>query len=1004
MYMESFLQPLMAKEQNITLCTAFVIYSSLRLEWVTVPCTQRFSRVLLICERPYAASKPAWVNHPRVLGRQYVECADDWAMIDGLCYQMFNIPRNITISCSGLPARCHTYAADLTFLPESGLQKDQRELEYFFSWLRMPNELIIGKVDSEAGGECPVWRIQRSIVYFIFNAKQHGNSSKSFICHQEAVLTTLGCGIQHFLCNDGTCILSHYECDGVMDCPDASDEMECEHVCNFITEKSTNESVRVSLCYDACSPGDCICHDLYYQCPFHGGCIAASKLCDGKTDCKDGQDERMCPTISRFPPARVSEEKRHFNCSSTGSIIPAEFVNDLIPDCPGYVPDDEVLLLDFWHGKLSWTARRAKCPETSTACVKGFELRCYPRSRICVFEVEPGLKRIIKHCRNGGHLANCSAHVCPSMYKCPQSYCIPLSYVCNSFADCPHGEDELDCKMIVCPGLLRCRHDDICVHPNAVDDLQADCPRSKDDESLSGMLECPNGCQCLGLAIACHDMHWTNIPPISQNTRKITIVGNNFLGSLTLKFPNAIFINLTDNEIPDLSNLRFSFLGTLVHLVLARNSIRGVATKQFASLGYLEVLELQENPIQTISPFSFCGLSSLHSLNISHLRLQTINQNVFYGLQMLAHLDLSHNHIKSLEKNVFAEVRMSLKSLHVTANPLEHADIHSFTGLPNLQHLVVDSESYCFYLAQTVKCTYTEVYGKDCCKLIKSKPLEIISLIIFGAVIGVISASVSFSCTRVRHRTGRLLNIAYALAYLHTVLYTVYSPLVSLYYGTTFALYRPIFVKSYHCVGIGLIFYIFRHITLGVLVLGSMHRYEVVSQPFRNHGQSVRWYAFALAGMFVIMLVSYCVPLYLIKDRFLGLGSACLTFPVSNRQQSWVYFLVEYAVLDFVLHALAVLFPSMMVVAIRHSSCILATAKVGKVKILAIKRGLIFACFQTGSFLVSLVMQILAVSLEFGDQETVAMALVFSVQLLLEPVFFTFSTRSFRDWILRRHN
>ena len=46
------------------------------------------------------------------------------------------------------------------------------------------------------------------------------------------------CLTGHFACLDGTCILERYVCDGMSDWPDASDEVDCEHVCLFFNKDS----------------------------------------------------------------------------------------------------------------------------------------------------------------------------------------------------------------------------------------------------------------------------------------------------------------------------------------------------------------------------------------------------------------------------------------------------------------------------------------------------------------------------------------------------------------------------------------------------------------------------------------------------------------------------------------------------------------------------------------------------------------------------------------------
>ena len=88
----------------------------------------------------------------------------------------------------------------------------------------------------------------------------------------------------HFMCNDNTCILSAYVCDGYADCSDNTDEINCTGVCT-----QGNDT-----CYHACVSTACVCSDMYYHCLSHE-CIPLTFLCDNWQHCEDSSDENNCP-------------------------------------------------------------------------------------------------------------------------------------------------------------------------------------------------------------------------------------------------------------------------------------------------------------------------------------------------------------------------------------------------------------------------------------------------------------------------------------------------------------------------------------------------------------------------------------------------------------------------------------------------------------------------------------------------------------------------------------
>ena len=103
-------------------------------------------------------------------------------------------------------------------------------------------------------------------------------------------------GNVYYTCNDRTCILTIYICDGQFDCPDKSDEKNCESSCiESSNQKNQSKNLIKSHqhCFVKCTLEHCFCNSLYFQCAT-GACVPLDKICDGKQDCIDGLDETMC--------------------------------------------------------------------------------------------------------------------------------------------------------------------------------------------------------------------------------------------------------------------------------------------------------------------------------------------------------------------------------------------------------------------------------------------------------------------------------------------------------------------------------------------------------------------------------------------------------------------------------------------------------------------------------------------------------------------------------------
>ena len=89
--------------------------------------------------------------------------------------------------------------------------------------------------------------------------------SKSLFCYYLSFRLEPTCPPDQFMCDDGTCILKDFACDGVADCTNGTDEAE----------------------------------DFCATCPFkflcsNGRCTDTENVCNGVNNCRDNSDEDVC--------------------------------------------------------------------------------------------------------------------------------------------------------------------------------------------------------------------------------------------------------------------------------------------------------------------------------------------------------------------------------------------------------------------------------------------------------------------------------------------------------------------------------------------------------------------------------------------------------------------------------------------------------------------------------------------------------------------------------------
>ena len=276
---------------------------------------------------------------------------------------------------------------------------------------------------------------------------------------------------QLFTCDNGTCILEMYQCDGIFHCQDGSDEDTCKAFCHAKQGNSINRTNRV--CAEICQAPSCVRDELYFQCR-NGGCIPWSHVCDCKEHCQDGSDEQFCTLCYRgrdlhYPSENGAkyvihqEEQGIFVCGNK-EIILLDWEGDMVNDCHG-AADDELR----YHMFLLTRERNVTgVLSEHTICLSGFG-KCFPAEATCAFELDRHGKT--KYCPSGAHFLFCNMLDCQSRYKCPHTYCIEIHMVCDGKFDCPHGEDEgLFCERPSYPGMLRCSESSMCVHARYIGD------------------------------------------------------------------------------------------------------------------------------------------------------------------------------------------------------------------------------------------------------------------------------------------------------------------------------------------------------------------------------------------------------------------------------------------------------------------------------------------------------------------------------------------------------
>ncbi|XP_059565632.1 low-density lipoprotein receptor class A domain-containing protein 3 isoform X1 [Myotis daubentonii] len=153
----------------------------------------------------------------------------------------------------------------------------------------------------------------------------------------------------NFMCSNGRCIPGAWQCDGLPDCFDKSDEKECPKVkskcgptffpcasgihciigrfrCNGFEDCPDGSDE------ENCTANPLLCSTARYHCK-NGLCIDKSFICDGQNNCQDNSDEESCESSQEPGSGQVfvtSENQLVYYPSITYAIIGSSVIFVLV--------------------------------------------------------------------------------------------------------------------------------------------------------------------------------------------------------------------------------------------------------------------------------------------------------------------------------------------------------------------------------------------------------------------------------------------------------------------------------------------------------------------------------------------------------------------------------------------------------------------------------------------------------------------------------------------------
>ena len=569
--------------KNETSCTAISSNLFSFGKWKYIDCNNIFETALVVCE------KEIEFNYSLSLKRKERECPDRYIYLNATCYKFgyhrHTQPCNFNISII---------------------------LNYVFSQFCGGRCKAIALCSSCVKTVCPRCNNRDYVEWEHDKRCVHTNLTFSFRL-SDAFFIDVYCNNNQFRCLDGTCIALKYSCDGIADCVDRTDEVNCSYICTKGFD-----------CFQYCPLEECNCVFPYIQ--YTGHCIPMHTI-----SFKYAIDPIL--RVSKFTEPSFYknniEESTYISICDTESEILSTYPNKMLcifkRDIYGntlYCPNTEHLRF----------CRLFECPN---------HFKCHGTYCIPLFMVCDG----IDDCPDKADEKDCKNIVCPGMFLCRyDGICIHPSHVCDNIIHCISSEDdESYCDFIICPNVCTCFGQAvICTHIGNI------------------TLILPHKTQSLFLL-----NHFNHIRAVNPQLWYLKVQGTEIspanLDTIN-KFVNLRFLILEKNYFKIIWSSSFSKLARLKILACVNMELLQIQNNAFSGLISLQYLNLKDSKIQIIDACGFCGLESISTIDLNSNHLSRL-EHVTQAPHLPNILDIRNNSFSFIADNL-----LIAKTVYLTEN------------------------------------------------------------------------------------------------------------------------------------------------------------------------------------------------------------------------------------------------------------------------------------------------------------------------------------------------
>ena len=375
--------------------------------------------------------------------------------------------------------------------------------------------------------------------------------------------------------------------------------------------------------------------------------------------------------------------------------------------------------------------------------------------------------------------------------------------MCDGSPDCPNGEEEAFCTNTTCPGLLRCRYDDVCVHPVEICDGVNHCLMSADDESLCNVTHCPTYCICIGVVIKCRD----KLPKhgqISQNATQFILREIEIPHNLNLKyFKKLRYLHIMRCHFISyiVDSQTFAGLFQIIALNIIDTNVIYLPNYIFKDLINMVEFQIRGTHIMKIYHSSFEGFSDIVNLDLSQLSILYLEEAPFRNARQLVHLNLSNNLLEKLSSKTFIGLTR-IQSIDLRHNIISAIASSCLSGIKLRATLYFDHSAHCCYSDKQVLCLATDEDNSVCSRIFGTHWIETVSMAVSVVVLCLSLTNILFLLSQSKSGSYIALLVHLTISDAMPICYVLVLSIASKIYQNNYIYLNHSWVDSSLCYGL----------------------------------------------------------------------------------------------------------------------------------------------------------------------------------------------------------